>query len=162
MSPFLSAIEKNLSIDQLKTLVNCGCNIDEKDSKGRTALMLACYNLNIVYVEFLIYYGANVNSKDSHLYTPLMFVYDSTSENDLKYPIVKLLFSKGASLNECNHKGNSIFMKACACKCILEHLKWMIDNGANFRFLNNEGLSAIEICMLKDMRDVYEYLSYLI
>lgn len=160
-SPFILAIDKNLSLDELNTLVNCGCDINMKDAKGRTALMIACYRQNLEFVQFLINNGADINCTDNQSNTCLMYLYDCPGQFNLKYQISEFLISKGANLQVCNQKGNTIFMKACSGRCDLDHLKWLISKGSNPRCLNNEGTSAIEICMLRNMKDAYEYLSYI-
>lgn len=60
----LATIAQNLSI--CKLIVSSGVNIDAKDSKGFTALMLACQLGNDDLVSLLVKHNADTGIKDTN------------------------------------------------------------------------------------------------
>lgn len=52
-------------------LLGYGANINARDDKGRTALMLAATHTNTRFVEFLLMFGAYINAEDYNGWTAL-------------------------------------------------------------------------------------------
>lgn len=72
-------------------LLGYGANINARDDKGRTALMLAATHFNTRFVEFLLMFGAYINAEDYNGWTALSWAAKSHYR-----PIANLLRSYGA------------------------------------------------------------------
>ena len=75
--------------------VSKGANLEAKDKKGFTPLLLAAYNGDLKMVEFLVSKGANLEAKDIYDSTPLLWAV--RREGNL--PMVEFLVSKGANID---------------------------------------------------------------
>jgi len=72
-------------------LVNCGADVNVRDSFEQTSLHCAASKGNTKVVEFLLNSGAQVNVCDDKKYTPLHF-----ASNNKHVKVVELLLSRGA------------------------------------------------------------------
>ena len=81
-------------IDQVKSLISKGANINEKDQQGMIPLHLAILNRNEDIAVLLIAEGADVNARGKNSMTPLHFVAFRGSGE-----IAGLLIEKGADVN---------------------------------------------------------------
>lgn len=89
-------------LNGIRYLLELGFEINEKNSKGYSALMLAAYHANFKLCAYLIEQGADVNSIDESSNSILMGVaYKGHLE------IAKLLIDHGAELRYRNNKGQS-------------------------------------------------------
>lgn len=90
ISPLMQAsIEGNL--EEVKSLIRNGADINAKDKYGDTALMGASREGNLEVVKFLVQKGANINVKNEDGNTALM---EALGEGNLE--VVQYLKSKGA------------------------------------------------------------------
>ena len=89
-------------IDQVKSNLSQGADINGKDRGGRTALHRAAYESRTDVVRLLIDRGADVNAKDGNQRTPL---HSAAMHGDKK--TVELLLSKGADINAKNKRGST-------------------------------------------------------
>jgi ankyrin repeat protein len=89
-------------IEQVKSNLSQGADINGKDRGGRTALHRAAYEGRTDVVRLLIDRGADVNAKDGNQRTPL---HSAAMHGDKK--TVELLLSKGADINAKNKMGST-------------------------------------------------------
>lgn len=82
-------------------------NLEIKDHKGRTPLMIAAYNNDIEIAELLINAGSDVNAQDTQLNSP--FLYAGASGN---VEILKLCLENGADFNVYNGYGGTALIPA--------------------------------------------------
>lgn len=85
-------------IEGIKKSVNI-LNLDKKDEKGYSPLMLAAYHGHYEAVELLLSLTADIHSRDNHGNSILMA---ATFRGHL--PIVKLLLEHGADPDACNYR----------------------------------------------------------
>lgn len=85
-----------------RALLELGIDINDKNQKGHSALMLAAYHANYKLCEFLIENGADVNSIDGASNTILMGV---AFKGHLE--IAGLLIRNGADIRYRNEKGQN-------------------------------------------------------
>lgn len=84
-----------------------GPNLELKDERGRTALMLATYYNDVEIGTLLIEAGANVNAQDTMLNSP--FLYAGASGY---LEIVKMCLANGADFKVFNRYGGSALIPA--------------------------------------------------
>lgn len=86
-------------VDEVKSLLDKGANINARDAKGQTALIWGIQNIDIV--RLLIEKGADMNVRDEYGgNTALMYAVSSP-----KADVVRLLIEKGANLNVTDKLG---------------------------------------------------------
>ena len=107
--------------DCAKSLINGGANINLQDRDGNSALMIACRGGNMVIVKLLIEKGANINLQDSDGNSALMHYY-----------LFGLSALTHSSINDTHKKQIDI-------------ARMLIDNGADFDFINKYGKSVWEL-----------------
>ena len=87
--------------------LNQGAQVNVKDDRGRTPLMVAAYCGNEEIVELLFGYGAAVEARDGNGYTALIIAADKGKEK-----IVELLLGHSAAVDVKNRLGSSALMRA--------------------------------------------------
>lgn len=102
----LNAVEKRDAQFVLENL-RAKPDLEIKDLKGRTALMIATYNEDNEIAEMLISAGANVNTQDDMLNSP--FLYAAASGY---VQILNTCLSNGADFNIYNRYGGSALIPA--------------------------------------------------
>jgi len=94
--------------------LDAGARIEEKDTRGRTALMyamgLACGDSNINVVRALLEAGASINAKDNQGQTALMLAVRNPRTGDEE--VVKLLLASGADSKIKDNQGQTALMIA--------------------------------------------------
>ena len=94
VSELIAAVKDN-NIDNVKTLINKGDDVNERNRNEETPLTIASSLGNVEVAKILIINGADVNAKRYvNSYTPLM--YAAEDGNDA---VVKLLIDNGADVN---------------------------------------------------------------
>ncbi len=92
---------KSENIDQVKSFIDKGYNINEQEQKtGWTPLHSAVSFGHISIAELLLNNGANVNTTSHSGFTPLHIAVDQGS-----VPLVELLIAKEADVNAKNDAG---------------------------------------------------------
>ena len=136
-SNLLTAVEKQ-DLKLVSEILKSKPNLEIKDDKGRTALMIATYNEDTTIAEILISAGANVNAQDEMLNSP--FLYAGASGF---VPILKLCLANGADFNVFNRYGGSALIPAAERR----HVKvvQILTQTPNFPIdhVNNLGWTAV-------------------
>lgn len=113
-------------------------NLEIRDGKGRTPLMIATYNEDLKIAEMLISAGSNVNAQDEMLNSP--FLYAGAIGN---IPILKMCLANGADFNLFNRYGGSALIPA-AEKGHLEIVEILTQiPGYPIDHINNLGWTAL-------------------
>ena len=94
-----SAAKAN-DVSQLAQLLAAGAEIDERDARGYSALMLAAYSGNDAAFEYLLAHGADPNSVDAGGNSVLM---GAAFKGHTR--MVKQLLDAGADARHRNHAG---------------------------------------------------------
>lgn len=125
-------------------------NLEQKDFKGRTALMLAVYNDDNEIAELLISAGANVNAQDDMLNSP--FLYAGANGN---LALVKMCLANGADFTVFNRYYGSALIPA-AEKRHLDVVNLLVNTpGYPIDHVNNLGWTALlEVIILGADRKV--------
>ena len=95
-------------IETIQCILKLDININYKNAKGRTALMIASENGHEQVVQTLVSTGANVNIQDNNGYTALMLACNTNS-----YTIVNYLLQTGANPDIQRDDGDTAIIIAC-------------------------------------------------
>lgn len=103
----ISAAERG-SLDEVASLLTAGADVDQRDSRGRTAVMAATHANRPEVVQLLIDAGADVDLQDDR--KDNVFLY-AGAEGLLE--ILRLAVRAGASTKLFNRYGGSALIPAC-------------------------------------------------
>ncbi len=109
--------------------INKGANLEFKDSKGKTALMIATYNNYIEAAKILINAGADVNAQDHMLNSPFLY---AGAEGFTE--IVKLCMTANPDYRVVNRYQGTALIPACesahleVIKILLEDPSYPVDH----------------------------------
>lgn len=136
--------------NSLKKAIKSGFNIDYKNAKGQTALMVATYNNDVKISKFLIENGADVNIQDDRLNNPFLY---AGAEGYLD--ILKLIGTKG-DVKRLNRYGGIGIIPASE-RAHLETLQWLLEHtDSDVNHVNNLGWTALlEAIILGDGTEKY-------
>lgn len=121
---------KNGETAKVQSLLKAGADVNSKDKKGRTALLIAAEKGHPEVVTLLLESKADVNVTDKHGRTALMYAAMTTS-----IASVRLLIDKGAYVNVMNEKGET----ALTLTNVIEIARLLVQNGALVRLPNLTG-----------------------
>lgn len=97
----------NGDLTEIKEVLKSNPNLETKDAKGRTSLMIAIYNNRNDIVRILVKAGANVNAQDSMENTPFLY---AGADGNLE--MVKLFLDNNADFNIYNRYGGTALIPA--------------------------------------------------
>ena len=132
----------------VKKLSQAGADVNAKNSKRWTALMLACRNCNgdssMECVRELLKAGADVNLQSNKGWTALMMA-SRYCNGDSSMECVRELLKSGVDVNRQDDDGWTALMMACRyCNedSSMECVRELLQAGADWTMLNNGGLTA--------------------
>lgn len=149
---FLKAVE-NENMDAVHVFLSCGIDLEVKDERGWTPLMIAAANGKEKLTELLIHSGARLMAKDVNGFTPLHWAAFKGMSN-----IVKLLISKEVDIDAQSKFKWTPLMQACT-RGHLEVCSILIAAGANMDLANSEGSTALQIASSKGFHGIVELLT---
>nr|WCB87145.1 CPPV334 ankyrin repeat protein [Cooks petrelpox virus] len=92
----------DINKEMIKTIIDCGVNVNIKNAKSKTFLHYAIKNNDVDIVKMLFDYGADINIKDNNGYYPIHIATRSNS-----YKIIETLLEEGADVNVKDNYGNT-------------------------------------------------------
>jgi hypothetical protein len=116
----------------IKRLQAEGQNINERDSRGATALMNAIWSKKTNVAKLLIESGADVKPKDIDGMDALMYAV-SYGQDDL----INILLDKGADIESRDSQGGTPLVYAAVHTINIDAVKLLIKRGANVNTENN-------------------------
>ncbi|MGM9968071.1 MULTISPECIES: ankyrin repeat domain-containing protein [unclassified Rummeliibacillus] len=136
----------------VKKLIRSGADLDQRNERGRTPLMIATYNNDVEIAKILIATGADVNIQDDMHNTPFLY---AAAEGYLD--ILKLSTKAGANPTSTDRYGNTALIPAA------EHgdihvLRWLLNETTiDVNHINNLGWTALlEAVILGDGSKKYQ------
>lgn len=133
---FLNAIE-NGSEAAVKVFLSCGIDVDVRDEREWTPLMISSFNGNEEMALFLIRCGAKIQAEDRNGYTPLHW-----SAFNGYTAVVEILLQKGAKINARSQFGWTALMQA-ATRGHTQAVKTLLAHGANVNETTSDGWTAL-------------------
>ncbi|EAY16875.1 histone-lysine N-methyltransferase, H3 lysine-9 specific, putative [Trichomonas vaginalis G3] len=137
----------------VKSLIECGCDIEIKDIHECTPLMYASLNNHLEVVKYLISVGSNKEAKDNYGNTPLIYA----SYNG-HIDVVKYLISVGADKEAKTNRGRTPLIYA-SIEGKLDIVRYLISVGADKEAKDNDGNTPLVLASKKGHNDVVKYLS---
>ena len=124
--------------DKIATLVKQGAKLNEQDSQGRTAAMIATYNDDYATAKVLIEAGADVNIRDSIFNNPFLY---AGAEGYLD--ILKLTVEHGADPTLLNRYGGTALIPAGEHGHV-EVINYLLENTkVDINHVNTPGWTAL-------------------
>lgn len=141
-------------LEDVQVLVDKGVDVNLRDQKKRTPLILAAYNGHTPVVDFLVGKGADVNARDSDGQTALMYA-SKRSFNGT----AALLLEKGADVDTQSKKRgiNALMLAAVAGNEDL--VRMLLDHGADTNLKDIFGRTAKILAEKKGNSAVVDLLS---
>ena len=117
-------------------LIENGADVNAKDDKGVTPLMLAAQYRDQHFISMLLQAGANLEDNDGSSFagTPLMYA----ARNGRNTGVISALIEAGANLKATNSYGRTALHIAAADNPAAEALKILLENGAELDGKDNQ------------------------
>ncbi len=125
------------SLEEIKTLLDNGADVNAQNKRGLTALMLAVYLGKTDYVKFLVDTGADINAQNNIGWTALMM---AAKKGDVAS--VKILLNAGADVNTQDCFYYTALLKA-ADKGDVDCVKNLLAAGSDINAHNQLGYTAL-------------------
>src|SRR5262249_17959781 len=139
-------------LPRVKALLEKGANVNEKDSDGRTPLLLASANGHYPVVKLLLDKGANVNARFSNPPLPALAIAIKQGHRD----IAELLLDRGADIND-RFLGLTPLMTA-ALFGQQDIVKLLLKKGADIHAKGANGATAIDAAKYNHHTEIAELL----
>ncbi|MBA3804424.1 MAG: ankyrin repeat domain-containing protein [Acidobacteria bacterium] len=143
---------KNGNRQMVRALLDAGAEINARNSRGQTALMILDDDASENLVWDLVAAGAKLNLRDEDGDTALILAASWS-----KAEILRALLNAGGRVNAKNKEGETALMKAAA-EGNLESVKLLIDSGAEINRKNSSGATALKLAEGNEHQDVVEQL----
>jgi len=149
---FLKAIESD-NHDAVRVFLSSGVDLEVKDERGWTPLMIAAANGKEILAKLLIHSGARLMARDMNGFTPLHWAALKGMSN-----IVELLISKEVDVDSQSKFKWTALMQACT-KGHYQVCSILLAAGANANLTNSEGSTALQISANKGYQELVQLLS---
>ena len=146
---FLEAVHRG-DLERTIRLIDQGVDVDTRDDRGRTALLLAVHENHIDIAEALIQSGADINARDDIDDNPYLY---AGAEGRLE--ILRMTVAAGADLNSVNRYGGTALIPA-AHHGHVETVKYLLSTEIDIDHINYLGWTALlEAVILGDGGDAH-------
>lgn len=133
---FLKSVEEG-NQDAVQVFLSCGVDLEVRDERDWTPLMISSFNGNEAFALLLIQCGAKISARDRNGYTPLHWAAFNGYAN-----VVKALLQKGADPNTPSDFGWTALMQA-ATRGHLLACGYLIAAGAEVNLATLDGWTAL-------------------
>ena len=148
----LYSASENGHVDVVRSLLDRGSDVDERNSLRTTALAAASMNGHLDVATLLIERGADVDSRDRLGRTPLLVAADHK-----QLEVVRLLLDNGADVNAQMRNGDTaLHLSSYNMKVDVTQL--LLERGANFNALDADGKTPRQVARRRGNRKVAEFL----
>lgn len=132
----LKSVEDN-NQNAVQVFLSCGVDLEVRDDRNWTPLMVAAFNGNLEFAQLLVKCGAKVSTRDKNGYTPLHWAaYNGHVD------VVKMLIEKGAEPDTPSQFGWTALMQA-ATRGHLLVCAYLIFRGADVNSATTDGWTSL-------------------
>ncbi|KAJ6216580.1 hypothetical protein RDWZM_007737 [Blomia tropicalis] len=124
-SPLLEAAAGGF-VDTIRTLIQNGADVNEKNQQNSTPLMLACAGGHLAAVQELFNHGAYMEDQNENGHTPLM---EAASGGHVE--VARFLVSRGCNINVHSNEYKETALTLAAYKGHFEMVRFLINAGAS-------------------------------
>ena len=150
IAPYLDAVHRG-DLEAVKQSLHQGVDVDARDSRGRTALLIATYRNHLEIADLLIDSGADVNARDDIKDTPYLY---AGAEGRLE--ILRMTVAAGADLTSVNRYGGTALIPA-AHHGHVDTVKYLLTTEVDIDHVNYLGWTALlEAVILGDGSETYQ------
>lgn len=135
--PLLKAVALGQT-EQVRQLLNDGCDVSVADEAGRSLLMIAIQNNDLALVKELLAFGADVNQRDNTRLTPFI----CAAANGFDEIVSEILRSGRADLASVNRFGGTALLPSSE-KGYLRTVQLCLTAGVPVNHVNRLGWSAL-------------------
>jgi uncharacterized protein len=125
------------AVDDVRRLLAEGAQVNGRDARGRTALLVATIHNRVEVARVLIAAGADVNAKDSAQDSPFLY---AGAEGRLD--ILRMTLAAGADLRSTNRFGGTALIPACH-RGHVETVRELLKTAIDVDHINNLGWTAL-------------------
>jgi ankyrin repeat protein len=151
--PLMHAASENGQIDAVRSLLDYGSDVDERDASQWTALAVASRNGKLQVAKLLIERGADVNSRGATGWTPMHL-----ASKGGHLDVVRLLLDHNADFN-ARQRSQRTALDITSCYGHLEIAKLLLERGANANVRNSYRRTPKQEALVKGHDKVAELLS---
>lgn len=148
---FLKAVESD-NQEAVRVFLSSGVDLEVKDERGWTPLLIATANGKGSLAQLLIHSGARPLVRDINGFTPLHWAALQGMSN-----VVVLLISKGVDVDSQSKFKWTPLMQACT-RGHLTVCSLLIAAGANLALANSDGSTALQIASGKGFQEIVQLL----
>jgi ankyrin repeat protein len=141
-------------IDFFQLLINNGCDINNLDKNGETALFY-CNYVDINMIEFLIKNGIDVNIKNNENISAILKIINHKEINNKS---IYMLIENGANVNDKDNNDKTLLMSATKHLKNLELFKYLLSKGAKINAIDKNGWNAFRYSILYYNLEISKYL----
>jgi ankyrin repeat protein len=124
-------------LEAMRVIIDKVTDVDDDDTRGRTAMHNAAWRGHTEVVKFLLEHGASTNKPDKHNRSPLLFATLGKSEETAKFLLDKML-EEGKTIQEINMKTkrNRTPLRQASSKGFTEIVETLLDKIDNPELVN--------------------------
>jgi len=138
--------------DAVRSLLDKGANVNEKDSAGRTALFVAAQEGHADITQLLIDNGAEINAKKGSGWTILMSAAFFNHAD-----VVRILLDKGADVNSKDSEGGTV-LSLSAQEGHADVVRLLLDKCADVNTRDNYGQTPLILASSQGHADIVRIL----
>ena len=144
---------KSGDVEQIKSLISEGADVNRRDSNQWTALHEAAHNGKIEAARLLISNGAEVDVKEKDGWTPLFLALPSGNQD-----LISLFVNNGADVNVKCGQYEETPLQYAARNDFKEITKLLIDSGADVNTKDENNISPLHGAVLRNQKDIVKLL----
>lgn len=140
---------KNNKIDEVRTLLDSGADVNTIDKKGYTAIMYALENDNLDMIKIILKYKPDLGLVNAEGNMPLMIANSPEAVN--------MLVEAGARIDKFNEKRNNPLLNAARKKDI-KTIEALLKNGAKTEIRNSRNQTPLLLAIMDKRVDAAKIL----
>lgn len=152
MSPLMRACAMS-RLDIVKTLLECGADVNFGNSANKTCAMIASLVGNVQVIETLVEHSANLRLRDRSGATSLHYAIDSG-----KVEVVRYLLTQRVDVDAQDNQGWTPLMCLAANRGTMEIANTLIKAGSDVNYSDNIGKTVLMSASLAGNREMCELL----